>query len=38
MPSGDIYTIDKQNGYMLAEYMQEEKRGFALERTPSKTT
>jgi len=38
MPSGDIYTIDKQNGYMLAEYMQEEKRGSALERTPSKTT
>ena len=27
-----LYT-DKQNGYMLAEYMQEERRGFALERT-----
>ena len=36
MPSGDIYTIDKQNGYMLAEYMQEERRGSAMERTPNK--
>jgi len=29
MPSGDIYTIDTHNGYMPAEYMQEE-------RTPNK--
>jgi len=36
MPSGYIYTKDKQNGYMLAEYMQEERRGSALERTPNK--
>ena len=25
-----------QNGYMLAEYMQAERRGPALERTPNK--
>ena len=31
-----MYTIDKQNGYMPAEYMQEERRGSALERTPNK--
>ena len=30
-----IYTIDSQNGYMLAEYMHEERRGSALERTPN---
>ena len=29
-------SIDRQNGYMLAEYMQEEMRGSALERTPNK--
>jgi len=35
-----MYTIDTQNGYMLAEYMQEERRGSTLERTTkgSKTT
>ena len=32
----NIYTIDSQNGYMLAEYMQEERRGSALERTANK--
>mgnify|MGYP007133247787 CR=1 FL=1 len=32
-----MYTIDKQNGYMLAEYMQEVyDRGSVLERTPNK--
>ena len=28
--------IGRQNGYMLAEYMQEERRESALERTPNK--
>ena len=36
MQSGYIYTEDKQNTYILAEYMQEERRGSALERTPNK--
>ena len=36
MPCGHSYTVDKQNGYMLAEYMQAERRGSALERTPNK--
>ena len=36
MPSRDIYTIDKQNGYMPAEYMREERRGSALDWTPNK--
>ena len=36
MPSRDIYTIDKQNGYMSAEYMREERRGSALDWTPNK--
>ena len=31
-----MYTVDKQNVYMLAEYIQEERRGPALERTPNK--
>ena len=37
MPSGDIYTTDKQNGNMPAEYMQEERRSSALERTLNKS-
>ena len=32
----DIYTIDKQNDYMLADYMQEERRSCDLKRTPNK--
>ena len=36
MPCGHSYTVDKQNGYMLAEYMQAERRGPALKRTPNK--
>ena len=32
----DIHTVAKQNCYMLAEYMQEERRGSALKRTPNK--
>ena len=35
-PSGYIHTIDKQNGYMVAYYMQEVRGGSALERTPNK--
>jgi len=31
-----MYTIDKQNSYMLAEYIQGARRGSALERTPNK--
>ena len=37
MPSGDIYTTDKQNGNMPAEYIQEERRSSALERTLNKS-
>ena len=36
MPSEDLFCIDTQIGYMLAVYMQEERRGSALERTPNK--
>jgi len=28
-PSGYIHTVDKQNGYMVAEYMPEERRGYS---------
>ena len=27
MPSEEIYTIDKHNGYMPSEYMHEERNG-----------
>jgi len=30
------WCLRQTNGYMLAEYMQEERRGSALERTPNK--
>jgi len=36
MPSGYIHTINKQNGNIVAGYMQEERRGSTFERTPNK--
>ena len=37
MTSEYIYTIDKQNGCILAECMQGKRGGSALERTPYKS-
>ena len=37
MTSEYIYTIDKQNGCILAECLQGERGGSALERTPYKS-
>ena len=35
-PSGYIHSVDKQNDHMPAEYMQEEGKSVAFERTLNK--